>query len=85
MLRTRKTYSMLDQAKGGAGSSQFGGLQALSAEQLAALEGEVVYCLPPPGPLQLTIPLPPNRAQAPAGAPQQTDRCYSGPGGRWGV
>ena len=49
MLRTRKTYSMLDQAKGGAGSSQFGGLQALSAEQLAALEGEVVYCLPPPG------------------------------------
>ena len=31
------TYSLLDQAKGGAGSSQFGGMQALSAEQLAAL------------------------------------------------
>ena len=34
MLRTRQTYSLLDQAKGGAGSSQFGGMQALSAEQL---------------------------------------------------
>ena len=37
MLRTRKTYAMLDQAKGGAGSSQFGGMQALSAEHLSAL------------------------------------------------